>query len=94
MKALRFSPAAYADIDKIWDYTAEQWSVDQAESYTDNLQDACENIARGIRTGRVSVRAGLFKIRCGSHMIYYRMTEDEIQIIRILHGKQDVERHL
>lgn len=95
MKDLKFSPAAYADIDKIWDYTAQQWSVDQAENYTDQLQDACIAIAEGSKIGRpTGIRTKTFKIRSGAHMIYYRITPERIDIIRILHGKQDVERHL
>ena len=29
----RLSPAAEADLENIWDFTAQQWSPDQAESY-------------------------------------------------------------
>lgn len=94
MKTLRFAPAAYADIDKIWDYTAEVWSLDQADRYTDDLQVACESIALGMNIGKGSVKPGVLKSRCGSHVIYYRMTTDDVEIIRVLHGKQDVERHL
>ncbi len=95
MKVFRFSPRAAADIDKIWDYTAEQWSVDQAELYTDELRDACLAIAQQIRVGsRTSIRSDTYKLRCSAHIIYYRTTPNCIEIIRILHGKQDVERHL
>lgn len=36
----------------------------------------------------------MYKHRAAAHMIYYRITESELEVIRILHGKQDVERHL
>lgn len=94
MKVLRFTPAAYADIDRIWDCTADLWGIDQAESYTDDLQNVCKCIAGGVKIGRPSTRLSVFKHRCGAHFIYYRMTTDSVEIIRILHGKQDVERHL
>ncbi|MBF9152715.1 type II toxin-antitoxin system RelE/ParE family toxin [Novosphingobium jiangmenense] len=94
MKALRFTPAAYADIDRIWDYTADLWGIDQAESYTDDIQKVCEDIAHGVKIGRPSTRRSVFKQRSGAHFIYYRMTTGSVEIIRILHGKQDVERHL
>lgn len=42
----------------------------------------------------VEVRAGYLKHPCGSHTIYFRDNGDRIEIIRILHNKQDVERHL
>ena len=31
MKTLTFSPAAAADIENIWDYSAEHWGPDQAD---------------------------------------------------------------
>ena len=94
MKALRLTPAAYADIDRIWDYTADLWGIEQAESYTDDLQVACESIANGNKIGRPSTRRSINKLRCGAHFIYYRIAADQVEIIRILHGKHDVERHL
>lgn len=43
---------------------------------------------------KCSIRPGYLKARAGSHLIYFRMTATDLEIIRILHGKQDVERHL
>lgn len=45
MKPLAFSPAAEADIDGIWDYSAETWGPDQADRYTDEIRDACLALA-------------------------------------------------
>ena len=52
MKTLTFSPAAAADIENIWDYSAEHWGPDQADRYTDELRAACLALARGDRQGR------------------------------------------
>lgn len=41
MKVIAFSPAAEADIGEIWDYSADRWGPDQADSYTDTIRDAC-----------------------------------------------------
>lgn len=95
MKALAFSPAAEADIDGIWDYSAENWGPDQADRYTDEIRDACQALASGRKRGRAAdVRRGYLKLTTGSHMIYFRDNGDRLEIIRILHNKQDVERHL
>lgn len=95
MRRLQFSPSATADIDEIWDYTADRWSEDQADLYIDEIENACSAIASGTKIGRrTDVQIGLHKIRSGSHMIYYRTTEDRMDIIRILHAKQDADRHL
>ncbi len=95
MKALAFSPAAEADIEGIWDYSAVTWGPDQADRYTDEIRDACQALAAGRKRGRaVDVRPGYLKLSTGSHMICFRDRGDRLEIIRILHGRQDVERHL
>lgn len=95
MKALAFSPAAETDIEKIWDYSAENWGPDQADHYTDEIRDACYALAVDRKRGRpVDVRSGYLKLSVGSHMIYFRDDGDRLKIMRVLHNKQDVERHL
>ena len=64
MSRVTFSPAAIADIDGIWDYTAETWGVDQADRYTDDIRDACNDLAAGKKQGRTAdVRDG-YHSRC------------------------------
>jgi len=95
VKALAFTPAAEADLDGIWDYSADNWGPDQADQYTDEIRDACLALAAGIRRGRaVDVRPGYLKLSTGSHMIYFRDHGDRLEIIRVLHGRRDVARHL
>ena len=95
MKLLSFSPRAETEIDTIWDYSASHWGSDQADAYTDAIRDTCRDLASGMRRGRGSnIRGGFLKCPCGSHVIWFRATDDRLDIIRILHGMQDVERHL
>lgn len=94
MKALAFSPAAQGDIGEIWDYTADRWGPDQADSYTDALRDTCCALAQGKMQGRPSVLPGLQKCLCGSHVVYFLDYADHLDVIRILHQRQDAERHL
>lgn len=95
MKALAFSPAAAADLEHIWDHSARLWGPDQADRYIDEIRDACLGLASGIRQGRpVDVRPGYLKYATGAHMIYVRDRGDRLDIIRILHQRQDVSRNL
>jgi toxin ParE1/3/4 len=95
MTGLAFSPAAEADLDHIWSYSAEHWGPDQADRYTDEIRDACCGLASGDRRGRpVDVRSGYLKYATGAHMIYFRDRGDWLEIIRILHQRQDVSRNL
>ncbi|HRC59432.1 MAG TPA: type II toxin-antitoxin system RelE/ParE family toxin [Candidatus Propionivibrio aalborgensis] len=95
MKVLAFSPAAEADIDGIWDYSADNWGPEQADRYTDEIRDACHALASGRKQGRVvDVRPRYLKISTGSHVIYYRDQGDRLEIVRVLHSRMDSNRHL
>ncbi len=96
MRRLTLSPRAQADIEEIWSYTVEHWSLDQAEVYLRKIKAAVEAVADDPRLGRPcdEVRAGYRKYPAGSHLLFYRTTPDSIDIVRILHQRMDFERHL
>ena len=70
--------------------------MDQAEDYIRLLQNAIETVAEDPRRGRPcdEIRKGYRKYVAGSHMIFYRKAKSGIDIVRILHGRMDFERHL
>ena len=69
------SPGARSDLSEIWDYSAEQWGIAQADRYIRLLTAACEALATGRIEGRSAemIRAGYFRHSVGSHMLFYRM---------------------
>jgi toxin ParE1/3/4 len=89
------SPRAQQDLGEIWDYTAERWGIDQAETYIRLIQLAIETVADDPRRGRScdEVREGYRKYSAGSHVLFYRSTKVGIDIVRVLHGSMDFERH-
>lgn len=40
------------------------------------------------------VRPGYRKYPSGSHALFYRLTDDGIDVVRILHERMDYERHI
>jgi toxin ParE1/3/4 len=95
MKVVAFSPAAQVDIGEIWDYSADRWGPDQADDYTDAIRDACNALAQGTKHGRPALVLPDFQMYfCGSHVIYFLDYPDQLDVIRILHQRQDAERHL
>ena len=95
MSRVTFSPAAIADIDEIWDYTAASWGMDQADRYTDDIRDTCDALAAGLKQGRVvDIRDGYLKYAVGKHLVFFIRTGDGIAIIRVLHQKMDAWLHL
>ena len=90
------SPAAQADIDGIWDYTADQWSIEQADQYVRLIVNACASISSDGREGRPipEVRKGYFKLSVRSHFVIFRLVAGEVDIVRILHQRMDIPGRL
>ena len=95
MTTVRLRPKAKDDLTSIWNYTAETWSVSQADIYVRQIFNAFEKIASGEAVPRkTNIREGYFKLAVGQHVIFYKQNGQAADIIRILHNKIDVELHL
>ncbi len=91
----RLYPRARTDLEEIWLYTLQAWSLDQADSYVRDIINVFEDLANGAKSGRpVDIRDGYLKYPVGSHMIYYRQSPSHIDIVRILHQRMDVNSKL
>jgi len=91
----RLTPRAESDLEEIWLYTFKTWSPQQADRYHNDIVDVFEGLAAGQKTGRpVDVRDGYFKYPAGSHMVFYRLADDGLVVVRVLHKRMDVERNL
>lgn len=82
-------------MESIWLYTMEQWGVAQADAYTDALSSAFELLARNPRRGRTcdDIRKSYRRHLVGRHVVYYRVRDRGIDVVRILHGRMDAARH-
>jgi len=98
MKRLTYviSKKAIADLEEIWLYTADKWSVNQADRYYKLIFDEISFICKNPRTGRQmeQVRKGYRAVKVKSHIIFYSIAVDTVQIVRILHERMDVENRL
>lgn len=96
MRQLVLSPAAQNDIDGIYEYTFDEWGIDQAERYIDEIMNICGDLASGKQPGRDAseVRADYRSQLANSHVIFYKETSTKISIMRILHQKQYFPAHL
>jgi toxin ParE1/3/4 len=91
------SPAAQLDLEQIWDYTCDRWGDGQAEKYVREIERAIQRVVQNPMIGRAcdEVRAGYRRYAVGSHTLYYRLAgADCIDVVRILHERMDVDRHL
>ena len=92
---LRLTPLAESDLEDIWRYTFEHWSIEQANRYHRDLVATMNALACGEKTGRVGiVRDGYLQYAVGSHIVFYRETETTLDVGRVLHQRMDIDRHL
>ena len=93
MTQFRLAPAAQRDLTDIWLYTADNWGVDQADFYDQQIEDDLASVAAGTR---IAQRIDDFwKIRSGHHLcIFDRLKDGSLWVIRILHERMDVNEQL
>jgi toxin ParE1/3/4 len=88
---------AIDDLNDIWDYTFEQWSENQADKYYGAIKFACKEIGENPYLGReyAGIKRNLLGLKYGKHIIFYHViSEDEIEVIRILHERMDLKNRL
>ena len=94
----RISKEANVDIENIWLYTYENWSLEQADRYFNLIVDEIEYLAENPESGKDfgHVRKGYVRSKVKSHFIFYKINrkKEEVEIIRVLHQKMDIESRL
>lgn len=87
---------AISDLEEIWLYTEEKWSVEQANRYYQLIMDEISYICRNgqARKSMEHIRKGYFASKVKSHLIFYRVENDIVEIIRILHERMNLDGQL
>lgn len=97
MSAYIISEKALEDINKIWIYTAENWSVEQADRYYNLILDEVEYISQNfdmaLDFGKIRKAYRFSKVK--SHLVFFKKNKyNEIEVIRVLHERMDIENRL
>ena len=92
---LKIRPEAELDVVDILQYTEETWGVLQRDKYADKLVAALEKIAKTLSLGkrRDAIKPGYLSYHVGRHYIFYRVTEDTVEVIRLLYDGMQLEGH-
>jgi len=91
------SGKANQDIENIWLYTFENWSLEQADRYYNLILDEIEFISENFESGKSAdyIKKGYRTSIVKSHIIFYKKSERNIvEIIRVLHQKMDIENRI
>lgn len=93
---LVFSAQAERDIDAIHHYTLTTWGEQQLQTYSQLLARAFAAIRANPAIGRDAVEiAGNYKKRSvGQHVVFYKIEQQTISVVRVLHSRMDFARHL
>jgi len=91
------SEKAIDDLNNIWSYTAENWSIEQADRYYNLIMDEIEYVSENFETMKdfSGVRKNYRYSKVKSHLIFCKVNEAaDIEIVRILHEKMDIANRI
>jgi len=93
---LVIAPAAKNDLNDIYQYGLRQWGLAQSESYLSSIKNQFWLLTQQplMGTERPELLPNIRSLPIESHTLFYRVTINRVEIIRVLHGRQDPQRHL
>jgi len=93
MATVRRSAKAEADLQAILQ-TLEQSSPAVADRYANEFQIKSCALAKFPELGRLrpEIAHGIHSTLVRPYVVFYRIQGDDVQILRILHGRQDLRR--
>ncbi len=92
-RRLVWSREADEDLLLIWRYGAEEWSPDTADEHERAIWRACLRLLEHPHHGRSrdELIVGLRSTFVDPHVVFYKISSDATEIIRVLHHSEDVE---
>ena len=97
MANYRISNKAVSDLDEIWVYTFNKWSVKQADRYYNLIISEIEYLATNPGSGKSMehIKIGYRASKIKSHLIFYKLnTNNIVEVVRILHQRMDIENRV
>lgn len=93
---IQLAPKARQDFIDILRYTGETFGVGQLLIYRDKINDALQAIGQNpqLGHGRSDLPSTHLAYLVGSHVIIYRIGADSLGVVRILHQRMSLARHL
>ncbi len=91
-----YSFKAECDLEKIIDYTLNEWGALQAEEYIDGLESRAKMLAENPDMGMSNILndVEIFAFPYRSHMLFYLKAASGISVVRILHQTMLPEKYL
>ena len=101
-KPIKISNPAEIDLKNIADYTSKEWGELQKNAYLALFKQSFISLSQNQGSNKTSllikdrkhIDMGLWSYGVKKHVVYFRETEHELLIVRILHARMDPEKHL
>ena len=89
------SEIADKDLEDIFDLTFDEFGFDQAEKYLLEIEGIFQNLIINPQIGkkRDEIKQGLYSFPKDNHIIFYRILDNHIRIVRVLHGSRDIPKY-
>jgi toxin ParE1/3/4 len=96
MLKLNITPKAESDLIGIWVYTCEEWGVDQADNYLNQLEIGMKQLISHPSLGMnyAHVLSGYRRLQVEHHAVFYQVLESEVLVVRVLHEDMDAPERL
>ena len=92
MPTVRRHPLAEQDLVEIYTYISGDNPI-AAEKLVRSINDKCESLARNPMIGRSrpELREGLRSFPYGAYLILYRIVDDGVEIVRVVHAARNLD---
>jgi len=92
----RIRSLAQSDLESIWLHTLEQWGVDQANTYLEAIIQRFDWLVDNPLVGkpRDDIKEGYYCFPEGMHIVFYKINDDQIEIIGVPHQSMDIVEYL
>lgn len=94
--SLVISPLAQGDLKHIYDYGVSIWGAKRSSKYLDKIKQQFSKLTEHPEIGldRKELFSGIRSYPVDSHVLFYRLQKSNVEVIRVLHGRQDPQRHI
>ncbi|TKB63370.1 MAG: type II toxin-antitoxin system RelE/ParE family toxin [Nitrospira sp.] len=96
MASYSLSSKAVADLEDIYEYTIIHFGLEQARVYLLGLHGRFQMLAEQPTQGRKAdeLAPGLRRVEYQSHVVFYIPKDHGVLIVRVLHQRMGVTRHV
>ena len=97
MRKYRLTGLANQDLNEIWEYTFEKWSIKQADLCYEQLIESFNQITLNPDLGKFydGIKPKLRGLKVARHIVFYELMDEEtVEISRILYQSMDVKNRM